>query len=115
MSPARTHLDELDELVGGAVLEDEVAHRRAVAGNVAERPDALLAHVDARRRQQADERGHSAVGDDDLALLARAARNIGQAPRGLELHRRLGVSEHCHLIHCRLHIMDCLWRSKTFA
>jgi hypothetical protein len=48
MSPLRTHLDKPDELVGGPVLEDEVAHRRAVAGHVAERPDALLAH-DARR------------------------------------------------------------------
>ena len=55
MSPLRTHLDKPYELVGGPVLEDEVAHRRAVAGHVAERPDALLAHVDARRRQQAGE------------------------------------------------------------
>lgn len=92
----RGRLDELEHDSCGVVGEDEVAHRRAVAGDVADRPHGLLAHVDVGRRHEGDKGGHAAIGDDSLALGRRARGDVGQAPRGLELELVLGVAEHRH-------------------
>lgn len=45
----------------------------------------LLADVVVRAHEQADEDGHGALLDHHPGVLARAARDVGQRPRGLEL------------------------------
>ena len=65
--------------------EDKVAELGAVAGNVAEGPHGLLAHVGAGRAQELDKDGDGASVDHGARLDVGARRNVGQRPRRLKL------------------------------
>ncbi|EJK52945.1 hypothetical protein THAOC_27715 [Thalassiosira oceanica] len=93
--PQHTELGTLVELLQqgreGAGLQDQVAARRAVPGDVAQGPHGLLPHVVVGAQQEPDEDGHGAHLHDHLRVLARSAGDVGEGPRRLELQRGVVV------------------------
>ena len=73
----------------GAGLQDKVTACGAVAGDVAQGPDGLLAHVGLVAAEQLNEDGHGAGLDDHLRLLRRARGNVSEGPCRLELDQRV--------------------------
>ena len=82
-------VDEAERLI---VREHEVAAARRVAGNVAQRPHRLLAHVGVRASHEVDEDRDGSVVDDDARVLRRAGGNVGERPSSLEQQRRVVVA-----------------------
>mmetsp|Transcript_109293 Transcript_109293/g.303977 ORF Transcript_109293/g.303977 Transcript_109293/m.303977 type:complete len:398 (-) Transcript_109293:81-1274(-) len=81
----RTACDALYDRRRDARTEDHVAHGTAVARDVAQGPDALLADIVVRGRKQSDELLHRTCVHDHARLLARARRDVGKGPCRLEL------------------------------
>lgn len=73
-------------------LQDEVAAGRGIAGDVPQRPHGLLAHVVVGAHEESHEDRDGAHFHDDLGVLRRARRDVGQAPRRLELQRGVVVA-----------------------
>lgn len=73
----------------GAGLQHKVTACGAVASNVAESPDSLLADVGLVAAKQLDEDGDGARLDDDLCLLCGPGGDVGEGPCGLKLHQRV--------------------------
>ena len=87
----RVGVDEREERLDDAALDDQVAELGAVAGDVAQRPHGLLAHVRVGRREELHEGGHGARLDHVTRLGRRARGDVGERPGGLELQQRLVV------------------------
>ncbi|KAI3483457.1 hypothetical protein L1887_53684 [Cichorium endivia] len=85
--------EECDEGTHGACLEDVVAALGAVACDVAERPDGLLADVEHGGGEELDEDGDGALGDDDLGVVGGAGGDVGERPGGLELDHGVRAAE----------------------
>lgn len=69
----------------GTSLEDIIAALGAVAGNVSESPDSLLADICDWRREKVDEFGDSLGLNDDLGVLGSAGGDVGEGPGGFKL------------------------------
>ena len=89
----RVRVELLEQRLERAVRQHEVAALGRVAGDVAERPDGLLAHVVVRAEQQLDEDRHRPVGDDDARVLRRADAMFVSA-HALS-NCSIGLSPHC--------------------
>ena len=68
----------------------------AVSGNVPQSPHGLLSHVRLMAAEEFDEDRYGASIDDDLGLLSRSRRNVGQGPCCLELDECMGRSKEFH-------------------
>lgn len=77
-----------------ACCDDGVAEQGGVAGDVAQRPDGLLAHVGVGGGKQSDELGDGSMVDDVLRVLGGAGGDVGQGPGGLELKGLVGAAQH---------------------
>ena len=73
--------------------QNVIAALRAVASNIAESPDSLLADIGLGASKKLDEDGNSTSLDDDLGLGGRARSNVGKGPCGLELNQSVGGAE----------------------
>ena len=73
--------------------QNVVTALRAIAGNVAESPNSLLADIGLGASKKLDEDGNSTSLDDDLGLSGRARSNVGKGPSGLELNQGVGRAE----------------------
>ena len=78
-------VDEGEEGLDDAQLDDVVAEVRPVADDVAQGPHRLLAHVLVRRVEELQEEGDGAGGHHGLGLLAGAGGDVGEGPGRLEL------------------------------
>lgn len=65
-------VQQSEERGEGILLEDVVAALGAVAGDVTQSPDSLLAHVQNRGGEKLDEDGHCALVDDHLGVVRSA-------------------------------------------
>mmetsp|Transcript_47674 Transcript_47674/g.132295 ORF Transcript_47674/g.132295 Transcript_47674/m.132295 type:complete len:320 (+) Transcript_47674:738-1697(+) len=81
----------LEQRHHGLLLQDLVAVRWRVTGDVAEGPDRLLGHVVVDALEQPAEDRDGARVDHNLGLVRGARRNVRERPRGLELQRRVVV------------------------
>ena len=77
--------EEVKEWPESTLLEDIITARRAVAGNVTQSPNRLLAHVRDRRRQELDEFRDGLGVDDHLSVVGRTGGDVSHGPCSLKL------------------------------
>ena len=65
----RVRVKLLEQRLQSALRQDQIPALGRVAGNVAERPDRLLAHVVVGAHEELHEDGHCAIRDDDAGVL----------------------------------------------
>lgn len=88
-----------------ALLEYVISALRAVAGDVAQRPNCLLTDIEDGGRKKVDELGDSVGVDNDLGVLLGTGSDVGQSPCSFELrissinHLVRKASKRTHLKH----------------
>ena len=78
-------VDEGDQRLDHAVVDDEVPHGGPVTGDVAQGPHGLLLHIVVGAAQELDEMWNSTAVDHGLGLVRGPGGDVGQGPGGLEL------------------------------
>ncbi len=71
----------------GTRLQNKVAARRAVTGDIAQSPHCLLSNVGFRAGEKFDEYGHSSGLDDNLRLLCGSGSDVRKSPCCLKLNK----------------------------
>lgn len=85
--------EEVQQRLKGAAAQHVVATLGAVTGNVAERPDGLLAHIGLGAGEKLDKDRDGASFNYNLGLGGASGGDVGQGPCGLELHEGVRGSE----------------------